>query len=94
MSEVELGAPMFRSMVVGAPQVEKVNGMPTKVTVNVRRRGKKHLIEVKADCNNRYFGELLGLRTGDEMFASYDGEDFTYVKRNPWWKRIWLRCTW
>jgi len=94
MSEVELGALMFRSMVVGAPQIEKVNGMPTKVTVNVRRRGKKHLIEVKADCSNRYFSKILGLRAGDEIFVSYDGEDFTDAKRNSWWKRLWLLCTW
>lgn len=47
MSEVELGALMFRSMVVGAPQIEKVNGMPTKVTVNVRRRGKNTSLRLK-----------------------------------------------
>ena len=92
MSEIEAGALLFRALVVMEPQKSIVNDEPT-VCVSVRYRGKKvFLIEI--DCRNRYFNDLLSLRTGDEMYVSYDGEDISNIKHNPWWKKLWLRLIW
>jgi hypothetical protein len=93
MSEIEAGALCFRAIVEEKPQPIVVNGQTVSVTLRVRyRRKSAFLVDVSKD--SRFFRPLLEFSPGDEMYVSYDGEDITSIKRNPKWKRLWLRLTW
>ena len=93
MSEIELCAPMMRTKVESMPQEIVAGGLST-IIVNVRYRGRKNGFPVAANFNSRHYSDLLQLRTSDEMYVSYDGEDICNINHNPWCKRLWLSIVW
>ena len=90
MTEIIAGALLYRAVVEDKPQVVSVDGNPISVAVSVHYLHKKNSFLVKRKKKERDFDTLMSLRAGDEMYVSYDGEDISDVKHNPWWKRVWL----
>ncbi|MBR6355316.1 MAG: hypothetical protein IKR92_00535 [Alphaproteobacteria bacterium] len=93
MSEIEAGALCFRAIVEEKPQPVVVDGQTVYVTLRVRYY-RKSAFSVNVPKSSRFFQSLLKCSPGDEMYVSYDGEDIASIKRNPKWKRLWLRLIW